>query len=91
MSECGVMASTGARKIVKKMLSVEQAEGEGARVRRSVGRPEVINIIMILYLAHHHKSRQKPTLASKAGPVPDAGRVQSAQTSRIPGPSPSRI
>lgn len=30
-----------ARQIVKKFLSVEQAEGVGARVRRSVGRPEV--------------------------------------------------
>ena len=31
----------GVRAIVKKVLSVEQAEGVGARVRRSVGRPEV--------------------------------------------------
>lgn len=30
-----------ARQILKKVLSVEQAEGVGARVRRSVGRPEV--------------------------------------------------
>ena len=30
-----------ARAIVKKILSIEQAEGVGARVRRSVGRPEV--------------------------------------------------
>ena len=30
-----------ARAIVKKVLSVEQAEGVGARVRRSVGRQEV--------------------------------------------------
>ena len=30
-----------ARQIVNKFLSVEQAEGVGARVRRSVGRPEV--------------------------------------------------
>lgn len=30
-----------ARRIIKKILSVEQAEGVGARVRRSVGRPEV--------------------------------------------------
>lgn len=34
--------SGGARAVVKKILSVEQAEGVGARVRRSVGRPEVI-------------------------------------------------
>lgn len=33
--------STAARQVVKKVLSVEQDEGEGARVRRSVGRPEV--------------------------------------------------
>lgn len=32
---------SGGRAIVKKVLSVEQAEGVGARVRRSVGRPEV--------------------------------------------------
>jgi hypothetical protein len=32
--------SGAARAIVKKVLSVEQAEGVGARVRRSVGRPE---------------------------------------------------
>ena len=31
----------GARAIAKKILSVEQAEGVGARVRRSVGRQEV--------------------------------------------------
>lgn len=30
-----------ARAIVKKVLSVEQAEGVGARVRRSIGRQEV--------------------------------------------------
>ena len=30
-----------ARAVIKKILSVEQAEGVGARVRRSVGRPEV--------------------------------------------------
>ena len=29
------------RVIAKKILSVEQSEGVGARVRRSVGRPEV--------------------------------------------------
>ena len=33
--------SRAARAIVNKFLSVEQAEGVGARVRRSVGRPEV--------------------------------------------------
>ena len=37
----GNLQSTMARQIVKKVLSVEQAEGVGARVRRSVGRPEV--------------------------------------------------
>lgn len=35
-----------ARAIVKKVLSVEQAEGVGALVRRSVGRPEVSAPIM---------------------------------------------
>ena len=33
--------SKAARAIVKKVLSIEQAEGVGARVRRSVGRQEV--------------------------------------------------
>ena len=33
--------SGAARAVVKKVLSVEQAEGVGARVRRSVGRAEV--------------------------------------------------
>lgn len=33
--------STASRPITSKILSVEQAEGVGARVRRSVGRPEV--------------------------------------------------
>ena len=32
-----------ARVVAKKILSVEQSEGVGARVRRSVGRPEVFN------------------------------------------------
>lgn len=31
------------RVVAKKILSVEQSEGVGARVRRSVGRPEVFN------------------------------------------------
>jgi len=29
------------RVVAKKILSIEQSEGVGARVRRSVGRPEV--------------------------------------------------
>ena len=37
----GEMSGGAARAVVKKILSVEQAEGVGARVRRSVGRPEV--------------------------------------------------
>lgn len=41
-SECATAAGVmSARPITKKVLSVEQAEGVGARVRRSVGRPEV--------------------------------------------------
>lgn len=36
-----------ARAIVKKVLSVEQAEGVGALVRRSVGRPEVSLVIPV--------------------------------------------
>ena len=34
----------GARAIVKKVLSVEGAEGVGARVRRSVGGAEVVGL-----------------------------------------------
>lgn len=33
--------SKAARAIMKKVLSIEQAEGVGARVRRSIGRQEV--------------------------------------------------
>ena len=33
--------STVARKVVNKVFSVEQSEGMGARVRRSIGRPEI--------------------------------------------------
>ena len=36
--------SKAARAIVKKVLSIEQAEGVGARVRRSVGRQEVCRL-----------------------------------------------
>lgn len=39
--------SMAARAIVKKVLSVEQAEGVGALVRRSVGRPEVSLVIPV--------------------------------------------
>ncbi len=39
--ESNARMSSGVRAIVKKLLSVEQAEGVGARVRRSVGRSEV--------------------------------------------------
>ena len=39
--------SRAARTIIKKVLSVEQAEGVGARVRRSVGRPEVRMLYII--------------------------------------------
>ncbi|XP_003391376.1 PREDICTED: pirin-like protein [Amphimedon queenslandica] len=39
-----------ARQIVKKFLSVEQAEGVGARVRRSVGRPELRSLDPFLLL-----------------------------------------
>lgn len=65
-SSTGVAAemSGRARAIVKKVLSVEQAEGVGARVRRSVGRPEVrttptfiiILLISLLLFATAEKS-----------------------------------
>lgn len=42
--------SKAARAIVKKVLSIEQAEGVGARVRRSVGRQELRNLDPFLML-----------------------------------------
>lgn len=44
------MAEGTPRKIVKSVLSVEQSEGVGARVRRSVGRPELRNLDPFLML-----------------------------------------
>ena len=41
-----------ARVVAKKILSVEQSEGVGARVRRSVGRPEVFNGSSSLFLSY---------------------------------------
>eukprot|EP00742_Colponemidia_sp_Colp-10_P001215 GILJ01001308.1.p1 GENE.GILJ01001308.1~~GILJ01001308.1.p1 ORF type:complete len:318 (+),score=40.64 GILJ01001308.1:88-954(+) len=38
------------RSVIKKVLSVEQAEGVGARVRRSIGRPELRNFDPFLML-----------------------------------------
>ncbi|XP_071509962.1 pirin-like [Diadema antillarum] len=46
----GTMAEERPRNIVKSVLSVEQAEGVGARVRRSVGRPELKNLDPFLML-----------------------------------------
>jgi len=37
---------------LKKVLSVEQSEGVGARVHRSVGRPELQNLDPFLLLDH---------------------------------------
>lgn len=39
--QCTIMSESRAREVVRRQLSLEQAEGEGALVRRSVGRPEV--------------------------------------------------
>ena len=41
VDSCVDFNMANARRVVNKVLSVEQAEGVGARVRRSVGRPEV--------------------------------------------------
>nr|XP_032631178.1 pirin-like protein 2 isoform X1 [Chelonoidis abingdonii] len=38
------------RKVIKTVLSIEQAEGVGARVRRSIGRPELKNVDPFLLL-----------------------------------------
>ncbi|ROT84473.1 hypothetical protein C7M84_022323 [Penaeus vannamei] len=40
------------RKVVKKVLSVEQAEGRGARVRRSIGRKELKKDARNIITAH---------------------------------------
>ena len=41
-SSAAMSGGSGARAVAKKILSVEQAEGVGARVRRSVGGAEVM-------------------------------------------------
>ena len=38
------------RSIVRKILSKEQSEGDGARVRRSIGRPEIQRLDPFLLL-----------------------------------------
>lgn len=47
-----------AKTVLKAVLSVEQDEGVGARVRRSVGRPEVRHIIqdIVNYLRDEWKT-----------------------------------
>lgn len=47
LSQVGRMAC---RKVVKTVLSVEQSEGVGAKVRRSIGRPELRNLDPFLML-----------------------------------------
>ena len=49
--------SKAARAIVKKVLSIEQAEGVGTRVRRSVGRQEVHTLPVLIDL---HSGTGKP-------------------------------
>ena len=44
------MAAFRTRGVVKTILSVEQSEGMGARVRRSIGRPELKNFDPFLML-----------------------------------------
>lgn len=56
---CFVMTSVtfsstmNVRKVEKTVLSVEQSEGVGARVRRSIGRKEV-RLRMLMQLNCHH-------------------------------------
>jgi len=45
-------AASVSRSVVKKVLSVEQAEGVGARVRRSIGTPMLRNLSPFLMLDH---------------------------------------
>ncbi|XP_033742731.1 pirin-like isoform X2 [Pecten maximus] len=47
---CSVIPTMTAKSVVKTVLSVEQDEGVGARVRRSVGRPELQNLDPFLML-----------------------------------------
>jgi len=68
----------GARSIVKKVLSVEQAEGVGARVRRSIGGAEVrwdqggIPVPTPLFCVTA-KTVLFPFIAEESGPISDAG------------------
>ena len=74
--------SKAARAIVKKVLSIEQAEGVGARVRRSVGRQEVIIFLSCLrsgigktpsHQPHPFISVSVPATAEKPGPLSHVG------------------
>ncbi|KAL5511840.1 PRN1 [Sanghuangporus vaninii] len=52
-----MVASSVSRRAVKKVLSVEQEEGAGARVRRSIGTPALKNLTPFLMLDHFHVSK----------------------------------
>lgn len=45
------------RTVIKKVLSVETAEGDGALVRRSIGTPQLKNLTPFLMLDHFHVTR----------------------------------
>ncbi|OJT15749.1 Pirin [Trametes pubescens] len=48
------MSASTSRKVVKKVLSVETDEGAGAKVRRSIGTPQLRNLTPFLMLDHFH-------------------------------------
>ncbi|TFY63972.1 hypothetical protein EVJ58_g2925 [Rhodofomes roseus] len=51
------MAASVSRRVVKKVLAVETAEGEGALVRRSIGSMKLRNLTPFLMLDHFHVSK----------------------------------
>ncbi|EIW60491.1 uncharacterized protein TRAVEDRAFT_145916 [Trametes versicolor FP-101664 SS1] len=48
------MSASTSRKVAKKVLSVETDEGAGAKVRRSIGTPQLRNLTPFLMLDHFH-------------------------------------
>ncbi|KAL5533315.1 PRN1 [Sanghuangporus sanghuang] len=52
-----MVAPSISRRAVKKVLSIEQEEGAGARVRRSIGTPALRNLTPFLMLDHFHVSK----------------------------------
>jgi len=56
-SEMAGALKQASRRVVKKVLAIEQAEGEGALVRRSIGTMKLRNLTPFLMLDHFHVSK----------------------------------